>query len=96
MVTPTTAPNTKPAHPHPALILVAPLVELAVAAVLLEVPVGVVDVVEGIDVGPADALDEPPRGAVDSPAISDRTVEEKAPVMLVRLFRLKKWSNICE
>lgn len=97
MVTPTTAPNTKPAHP--ALIPMAPLVDLAVAAVLLEVPVGVVDVVKegfGFDVGLADAADEAPRGTVDCAAICDRTAGVKLPVILSRLFRLKIWSDICE
>ena len=45
---------------------------------------------EDVDVEPPVDKDvEPPRGAVDCPAICAWTVEENVPVILLRLFRLK-------
>jgi len=75
---------------HPALKPMAPLVALAVA-VVLDALVGlfeVDEVKEGVDVGPVvpeDEDDPPARGAVDCPAISARTDEEKEPVILSRV-----------
>jgi len=80
-----TAPNTKPAHP--ALMLMAPLVGVAVAeAVLLELPE--VPVAGRDDDGVDDGTDDGfalARGAVDSPAISAETDELKVPVIFVRV-----------
>jgi len=86
------APNTKPAHP--ALMLMAPLL-----ALLAPVAEGVLElwVEEGKDVvkdeapvavGEAEAM-----GAVDCPEISDRTVGEKTPVMLIRVNWAEKDSK---
>jgi len=51
------------------------------------VPEERIDVVkDGVDVGPDDNdVDDEPSGAVDSPAISDRTAEEKLPVIFARV-----------
>jgi len=82
---------------HPALKPMAPLVALAVAAVL-DALVGlfeVDEVKEGVDVGPVvpeDEDDPPARGAVDCPAISARTDEEKEPVILSRVNWAEKAS----
>jgi len=74
----------------------APLVALAVA-VVLDALVGVFDEVkEGVDVGPVvpeDEDDPPARGAVDCPAISARTDEEKEPVILLRVNWAEKASK---
>ena len=88
---------------HPALKPMAPLLGLAVAEVVLEVPVGfleeLVPVKEGddVDVG-LDAPEDvsPASGAVDCPEISAKIEEEKVPDILSRLFRLKIWSKTCE
>jgi hypothetical protein len=75
----------------------APLVALAVA-VVLDALVGlfkVDEVKEGVDVGPVvpeDEDDPPARGAVDCPAISARTDEEKEPVILSRVNWAEKAS----
>jgi len=82
---------------HPALKPMAPLVALAVA-VVLDALVGlfeVDEVKEGVDVGPVvpeDEDDPPARGAVDCPAISARTDEEKEPVILSRVNWAEKAS----
>jgi len=66
----------------------APLVLVADGTVL-EVLLGffeaVVVVTEGADVGPTVEEVRPPRGAVDCPAICDRTAAENVPVILSRL-----------
>ena len=91
------APSIKPAHPAliPMASLLARTVVEGVTAALVE-RVGVVN--EGVDAGPDDVGDAvgPPRGAVDCPAISARTVEEKVPVIFVRLFGLKTYLKTSE
>lgn len=81
---------------HPALTTMAPLDGLAVAEVVLEVPVVLEAedaVKEGVDVGPAVPEDVgPPRGAVDSPAICDWIAVEKLPVILSRVNLAEKAS----
>jgi len=78
------APNTKPAHP--ALMLMAPLLLLVVAEGVLELWVEAKDVVkEGVVEPPVAVGVAEARGAVDCPAISDRTADEKEPVIFVRV-----------
>jgi len=89
------APNTKPAHP--ALMLMAPLLALLVpvAEAVLKLLVEAKDVVkEGVDAKPPVAVGvAETRGAVDCPAISDRTVGEKVPVILLRVNWAEKASS---
>jgi hypothetical protein len=79
---------------HPALTPMAPLDGLAVAEVVLEVPVVLEAedaVKEGVDVELAVPEDVgTPRGAVDCPAICDWIAEEKLPVILSRVNLAEK------
>jgi len=87
MATPTRAPRAAPAQPArtdraPALLAVAEGVDEVPEALRLVVGVALA---AGAVLAPAEA-DCVARGAVDCPAIWERTSAEKTPVMLLRLY----------